>query len=266
MLEELIPLVKDYEASESLDLWNSGPYAILFSIDTLLDSIKDSLARISQQSIIPEQPRVFERFTISEEPSIPEEFNRFSGTNISIALGNLRLGSFFPELTEGVARSMARTGRCGSLVHRLGFTSTKLYHLMSLPSGQGIKDHSLCGKTSCDYLNVDRMTYQPQHTSDCIMCDELCIIESELASLIQKDEVPIIKSTMNPNGNVIISVEKMTKGVEYIAISHVWAGGLGNFTGNQLPQCQLQAIHEEVGHTMVSRFNRVLPNCPVVRS
>lgn len=40
--EDLIPLVRSHEALESLDLWTSKPYAILFSIETLLESIKDS--------------------------------------------------------------------------------------------------------------------------------------------------------------------------------------------------------------------------------
>ncbi|KAI0553174.1 hypothetical protein F4679DRAFT_499025 [Xylaria curta] len=242
ILEELIPLIKDFEALDPLDLWTSKPYAILYSIDTLLDSIKDSIARVSAQS------GIFDKDTISG------------------ALGKLRPGSFFPKLTEGVARSLLHTGRCGSLAHRLDFTSSKFYRLMSLPNSQEREDHSLCGITSCIYSNVDRMTYQTRHTRDCIMCDGVRILESELVDLIRQDEVPVIRSTMSSNGNVTICVEKMTKGVDYIAISHVWAGGLGNFVGNQLPQCQMQAIHEDVSQTMVSRFGELVPDLGAMAS
>ncbi|KAI1113935.1 hypothetical protein F5Y14DRAFT_451540 [Nemania sp. NC0429] len=256
MLEEVIPFVKDCEALESLDLWSSKPYAILFSIDTLLDSFKDALASFIKQYLMAERPRVSNRSIESEQFDMA----------IRIVLGNLRPGSLFPEQTEGVARSLVRTGRCGSLARRLDFTSSKSYHLMSLPNSQEREDHSLCSKTSCDYFNVDRTTYRTQHTRDCIMCDEVRVLESELVDLIQKNEVPVIRSTMHSNGIVTIRVEKMTKGVDYVAISHVWAGGLGNFVENQLPQCQLQAIHDDVGNTMVSRFSRVLPNCWAIRS
>lgn len=226
MREDLIPLVRSHEALESLDLWTSEPYAILFSIEILLESIKDSVARISKTE--------------------------------SMALRNLPSGSLFPKLTEGVARSLLRIGRCGSLVHCLDFSSSEFYQLMSLPisHGQARVDHSQCNKTSCTLFNVNQMVYRTQHTNDCVLCDDdVGVVESELVNLIRKDEVPVIRSTMKPNGKVTIRVERMTKGGDYIAISHVWAGGLGNFVENRLPQCQLQAIHEDVEHAMVSRFS-----------
>lgn len=227
--EELIPLVRSHEAQESLDLWTSEPYAILFSIEILLESIKDSVASTSK--------------------------------TVSKALRNLPSGSLFPKLTEGVARSLLRIGRCGSLVHRLDLSSSEFYWLMSLPisHGQARVDHSQCNKTSCTLFNVNQMVYRTQHTSDCVLCDDdVGVVEAELVSLIRKDEVPVIRSTMKPNGKVTICVERMTKGVDYIAISHVWAGGLGNFVKNQLPQCQLQAIHKDVEHAMRELRDNVL--------
>lgn len=237
--EELIPLVRSHEALESLDLWTSKPYAILFSIETLLESIKDSVAKIPRQFI--------------------NSARYCDADTVSTALRNLPSGSLFPKLTGGVARSLLRIGRCGSLVHCLDLSSSEFYQLMSLPisHGQVIVDHSQCNKTSCTLFNVNQMVYRTQHTRDCVLCnDGVGVVESDLVNLIRKDEVPVIRSTLKPNGKVTICVEKMTKGVDYIAISHVWAGGLGNFVRNQLPQCQLQAIHEDVEHAMISRFSR----------
>jgi hypothetical protein len=102
------------------------------------------------------------------------------------------------------------------------------------------------------------MIYRTQHTRDCVLCDDVGVVESELVDLIRKDEVPVIRSTMSPNGKVTTCVERMTKGFDYIAISHVWAGGLGNSVRNELPQCQLQTIHEDVGHAMSSRLSRMI--------
>ena len=189
ILEELIPHVRDYEALESLDLWSSKPYAILFGIETLLESIKDSVASVSTQH------------------------TRSGNDTISGVLRNLRSRTVFPRLTEGVARSLLRTGRCGSLVHRLDFSSSEFYHLMSLPISQiqEREDHSQCKKTSCTYFNVDKMIYRTQHTRDCVLCDDVGVVESELVDLIRKDEVPVIRSTMSPNGKVTTCVERMTR-------------------------------------------------------
>ncbi|KAI0113615.1 hypothetical protein GGR51DRAFT_556764 [Nemania sp. FL0031] len=46
MLKQVIPLLTAYEALEPIDLWNSRPYGILFSIDILLDTMKPSLESI----------------------------------------------------------------------------------------------------------------------------------------------------------------------------------------------------------------------------
>jgi hypothetical protein len=64
------------------------------------------------------------------------------------------------------------------------------------------------------------------------MCNRVHVVELELVDLIRKDYMPIIQSTINSNGHVTVRVEKMAKGVNYIAISHVWTGGLGNFKEN----------------------------------
>lgn len=318
MLGEVIPLLRNYEALEALDLWNSRAYAVLFSIDVLLDTIKAQMAgrksstftphdifiwpsisdkssileqSVTEQTSIPEQ-NVFERSSLSENSTIPGQSSIFeqstlpeqsslSGdssiaeasaiakqsnaeerlkpsdtSTVSTALPDLRSGSFFPKLTRGVAQSLLHAGRCGSLAHRLEFTSSQFYHLMSLPrSDESSKeDHSRCSETSCSCFNVDQTTYQTRHTKDCVMCDGVGVAESKLVDLIQRNEVPVIRSTIDSNGRVTISVEKMDKGVDYAAISHVWAGGLGNFEENQLPHCQLLAIHQDVCNTMVSAF------------
>jgi hypothetical protein len=136
MLGEVIPLIQNYKVLESLDLWNSKPYTVLFSINTLLDTIKSSLASIAQkESNIPKQS------SISQEFSIPKQLNTFDESPVSIALKSLRSGSFFPKLTEGMAQSLLHAGRCGSLVHRIDFTSSKFYYLMSLPNSQENKDY-----------------------------------------------------------------------------------------------------------------------------
>jgi hypothetical protein len=299
MLGQVIPFIQEYEALESLHLWNSKPYAVLFSIDILLDTFKDSLSVLAarrypivynrphisdepeiqeeprdpdhtavaeqssagEDSSIPTHPSVPEQSSISEQlcPEASEEASVFNESTFSAAFKTLRSGySFFPKLTEGIPQSLFHAGRCGSLAHRLDWTSSQFYYLMSLPNGPNNEDHSQCSKTSCNCFSVDQTTYRTRHTRDCIMCEDASVVESRLVGLIQNDEVPIIRSTMDRNGHVTVLIEKLTPSVDYAAISHVWAGGLGNFNANQLPQCQLQAIHRDVCQTMTKAFNEML--------
>ncbi|KAI4190104.1 MAG: hypothetical protein LQ346_004989 [Caloplaca aetnensis] len=41
-----------------------------------------------------------------------------------------------------------------------------------------------------------------------------------------------------------VSLSKATPDTKYVTLSHVWAGGLGNFQRNELPACQLRRLHD----------------------
>ncbi|KUJ14918.1 uncharacterized protein LY89DRAFT_124885 [Mollisia scopiformis] len=65
---------------------------------------------------------------------------------------------------------------------------------------------------------------------------------------------------MDSTGNVKIEIIKMREQIDYTAISHVCAGGLGNFQDNCLPHCQLQAIHEDGCNTMALAYDNYYKN------
>ena len=212
---EVIPLLRDYEEQQPLNLWNSASFAILFSIDVLMDT----LAR-----------------------GVPNQECKKRRSEL-----------LFPKRTKGVARSLLHAGKCSSLARRLDLNSSELYHLMSLPNGSVNKDHSTCSEISCSLFNVEPKKYLIRHTAqheEGFMCKDIKVLESELVHLIRKSEIPLVQSTMDSDGNIKVAITKMSKHVDYTAISHVWAGGLGNFEHNWLPECQLKAIHQDVCNTM----------------
>ncbi|KAL8708883.1 MAG: hypothetical protein Q9220_006339 [cf. Caloplaca sp. 1 TL-2023] len=222
---EVIPLLRDYEEQQPLHLWNSTPFAIFFSIDVLMDTLARNLR--------------------------DQECKR------------RRSELTFPKRTRGVACSLLHVGKCGSLARRLDLNSSELYHLMSLPNGSVNEDHSICSETSCDRFNVRREDYHIRHTvqhEGGNVCRDVKVIESELVDLIRKSEIPLVRSTMDPDGNVEISITKMSMHIDYTAISHVWAGGLGNFDHNSLPSCQLKAIHQDVCHTRIWEYENSKAN------
>ena len=168
---------------------------------------------------------------------------------------NRRPELLFPKWTEGVAHSLQHVEKCGSLARRLDLNSSELYNLMSLPGGSANEAHSHCSETSCNFFNVNQTTYRTRHTDGCVMCEDIKVLEAELVYLIRNDEVPVVRSTMESDGKVKIVIKKMSTHVDYTAISHVWAGGLGNFKNNLLPYCQSQAIHQDVCDTMARAYD-----------
>lgn len=222
---EVIHLLRDYEEQQPLNLWNSASFAILFSIDVLMDTLA--------------------RDVLNQECK------------------KRRCELLFPQRTKGVARSVLHGGKCGSLARRLDLNSSELYHLMSLPNGSGNRDHSTCSEISCSLFNVEPQNYHTRHTAqheEGFMCKDIEVLESELVHLIRKSEIPLVRSTMGSDGNIKVAITKMSEHVDYTAISHVWAGGLGNYKHNWLPTCQLKAIHQDVCNTMECAYEDSIAN------
>ena len=222
---EVIPLLRDYEEQQPLSLWDSASFAILFSIDVLMDT----LAR-----------------------DVPNQECKKRRSEL-----------LFPKRTKGVARSLLHVGKCGSLARRLDLNSSELSHLMSLPNGSANEDHSTCSEISCSLFNVEPQNDHTRHTAqheEGFMCKDIKVLESKLVHLIRKGEIPLVRSTMDSDGNIMVAITKMSKHVDYTAISHVWAGGLGNFKHNWLPKCQLKAIHQDVCNTMQCTYEDSIAN------
>lgn len=222
---EVIPLLRDYEEQQPLSLWDSPSFAILFSIDVLMDTLARDVPK--------------------------QEYKK------------RRSELLFPKRTKGVARSLLHVGKCGSLARRLDLISSELYHLMSLPNGSANEDHSTCSEISCSLFNVEPQIHHTRHTAqheEGLMCKDIKVLESKLVHLIRKGEIPLIRSTMDSDGNIMVAITKTSKHVDYTAISHVWAGGLGNFKHNWLPKCQLKAIHQDVCNTMQCTYEDSIAN------
>ena len=65
-----------------------------------------------------------------------------------------------------------------------------------------------------------------------------------------------------------LSVEEAQSGSRYIAISHVWSGGLGNPKGNALPLCQLRKLAADLEDVNVALHRNILlfPGKPTRKS
>ncbi|KAL8707277.1 MAG: hypothetical protein Q9225_007786, partial [Loekoesia sp. 1 TL-2023] len=142
-------------------------------------------------------------------------------------------------------RRMLELNRCKAQVGSLSrLYSPSLNHYVSgLPHRQLQSDHDGCSWDRCVGNNVDEGSYKTQHVQETCSCRFVGPNTSQLTHLIRNDRLPLIelRITCGKPELKIVSARPNTK---YVTLSHVWAGGLGNFKENNLPTCQLLRLYE----------------------
>ncbi|KAL8742923.1 MAG: hypothetical protein Q9190_004669 [Brigantiaea leucoxantha] len=148
---------------------------------------------------------------------------------------------------------MLAAGWCPHQIQRVWgqYTAPTVYYLSALPRGStfGGVHHETCNADHCESASVDPKTYKPRHSSDCgsgahgsQFCRMIGTPQSEIASIIDQGGTPLISIERSSNGEMQLQAIKFKSGLRYVALSHVWSGGLGNVQSNSMQYCQLQRI------------------------
>ncbi|PMD62165.1 uncharacterized protein K444DRAFT_363221 [Hyaloscypha bicolor E] len=127
----------------------------------------------------------------------------------------------------------------------------QLYYMSGIPHVRHA-GHGECPPAGpCTVYDVEYATYQTKHATSCSKTD--CAFRGvdgrrldDLSSIISRGGIPLIRLRPrddSPSAHIDIEVVEHAYGKPYIAISHVWSGGLGNFSENTLPQCQLDFLY-----------------------
>lgn len=105
--------------------------------------------------------------------------------------------------------------------------------------------HKTCSELDCkgNNVNMERGRYISQHTTLDCRCAFKGPNSKYIEQIIQGGGVPLIKLSKTTQGDVNVSVVELGYGKPFIAISHVWSGGLGNPKENTVPSCQLKFIY-----------------------
>lgn len=118
-------------------------------------------------------------------------------------------------------------------------------------------DHSRCSEVCCINFIVNKATYETKHVqANCSCGDFLGVDRQQLIKMIHAGQIPLISSSMNSNGEISITLVPGSLRSRYTAISHVWAGDLGNYKANALPRCQLEQLHWAVENNPPSPVER----------
>jgi len=151
----------------------------------------------------------------------------------------------FPWGRNPLQARMLREGWClstATMLHEL-LDTTGLYMAsrMRMFSSSTRQDHSSCTKVQCYANQVDESTYETKHTQECQGCEHIEVDVEKVTAIIRQGQVPAVVITESAGGHPKIQLEVVTD-QPYVALSHVWAQGLGNARSNSLPYCQLSTI------------------------
>lgn len=168
-------------------------------------------------------------------------------------------GVGFPWARNPLGQRMLGAGWCIStttMLHTL-LDVTGLYYAsrLRLPTHSDQQSHSSCTPQQCFANHVDESTYQTQHTEQCRGCEHISIDVEKVAEVIEQGNTPVVSINFLDADSDHPDIQlRVVTSTPYIAISHVWAQGLGNARANSLPRCQLIKIKR-----MVSRIHPMSP-------
>ncbi|MCJ1295203.1 hypothetical protein MMC34_006765 [Xylographa carneopallida] len=152
----------------------------------------------------------------------------------------------FPN--DDVASEMKRAGWCPSEIHAITNKFSSLhsrYFLSRVKKPEPHKNHDQCDIRFCQWYQTRPASYVTKHVNP--QCSCLNYSDTELDATIRhilaKGGLPKLKITAVGPFLRVRAIES-TSDRKYIAISHVWADGLGNPSSNSLPTCQIANLRE----------------------
>ncbi|KAK2010193.1 hypothetical protein LZ32DRAFT_693419 [Colletotrichum eremochloae] len=156
-----------------------------------------------------------------------------------------------------LGNKMLAEGWCKSsimLLQRLGDREFLYLAYTYGPWHQPGSDHSRCN-SFCDYTRVETETYKPQHVNNDCECQTIKVNQEKMESIVASGGIPVCRlvNIARPESGepptLVLQVEPASDQRPFIAISHVWAHGLGNPHENGLPVCSAIQIQRNVARS-----------------
>lgn len=108
---------------------------------------------------------------------------------------------------------------------------------------QDPRGHETCTAEACARNNIDESTYEQAHVCRDRQCQKVLPDLQKVMTILKENGIPVLCLEMlNGEPKLTVSASSKTEVGDYIAISHVWADGLGGSTERGLNQCQAQRL------------------------
>jgi hypothetical protein len=159
----------------------------------------------------------------------------------------------YPGIHNSLLRErMGSRAWCPVLVSQIltNYTYAASYFLSSLPRLPRLdEDHSKCTSSICCTNSVRPDDYVSAHCHACKGCSFVESCEEDIVKIVNKGGTPLINVRELPTGRIKLDIIEAAHSTQYFAVSHVWSGGLGNFTANAMPSCQISRL-KKLGHSI----------------
>lgn len=109
--------------------------------------------------------------------------------------------------------------------------------------------HGKCSESECLALQTSDSDYETKHVESCpkdSSCNTIAIDQGRLSRILFSGGIPILYISLSSEATTlqVQVLDHNSHPLDFIAISHVWAHGLGNPTENALPSCQLYRLND----------------------
>ncbi|EMD32896.1 hypothetical protein CERSUDRAFT_98909 [Gelatoporia subvermispora B] len=154
------------------------------------------------------------------------------------------------DIPTVLTRRFSVTELAGHSVSALGFASTRR---PLVRKGVGHQNHDQCSTERCVVNNIDPELYSNLHATEGCTCTLMTPPVKQVKAALLHNKIPIISiqtSGNTSNAPIRMTCNTASYGIPYVAISHVWADGLGSTTERGLPQCQLRRL-SRIAHQLV---------------
>ena len=148
--------------------------------------------------------------------------------------------------------SMQEQGWCPSQVAML-LPSTcpvqLVYFLTRLSLPDAPERHLACHQHKCTAHQINPEKYKTRHFTANCDCESWATDVCTIDSILKDGRLPLLRISPRPLlADLTVEIIASRPSSRYVALSHVWADGLGNPTENALPRCQLRYLHDLVQH------------------
>ncbi|CAF9922237.1 hypothetical protein IMSHALPRED_005632 [Imshaugia aleurites] len=153
--------------------------------------------------------------------------------------------------TEDMKAAMVAANWCPNDITRITnkYSSTQmLYFFSKMKKPAGVASHCYCNTTFCLAHSISLSQHTTRHCEACTdenTCDDISIDHRPVVNILRSGALPLLRITSKEDESSRANVDLSNSGTDeipYVAISHVWADGLGNRSANSLPNCQLARL------------------------
>lgn len=154
----------------------------------------------------------------------------------------VKLRNYYTATLGSCEKRMYRAGWCPNAVSHQ-FMSTLwglsiVSNLVRLPPYIRSRpdEHNDCTQEKCVFYTIDTMTYKPRHVEPSCHCENIKPPLEDVIKLLSAKRIPVVVYD-----GMELHVQP-ADAASYVAISHVWADGMGSITEDGLPTCVVKRI------------------------